>query len=94
MKPERSADAFKRKKPWRVRIDTGLRNDNGAKIYKQAFGATAAEAKEEAKKMLLDPRTTFKDDQGNQVNFFNDIKIRAENLRNKQMINAQRGMLE
>ena len=44
--------------------------------------------------MLLDPKTTFQDDQGNQVNFFNDIKIRAENLRNKQMINAQRGMLE
>ena len=52
MKPERIADAFKRKKPWRVRIDTGLRNNNGAKIYKQAFGATAAEAKEEAKKII------------------------------------------
>ena len=64
MKPERIADAFKRKKPWRVRIDTGLRNDNGAKIYKQAFGATAAEAKEEAKKVIANldikpkPQTT------------------------------------
>lgn len=52
MKATRIADDAKRSKPWRVRIDTGLRNDNGSKKYKQAFGATAAEAREEAKKII------------------------------------------
>ena len=71
-----------------------FKNESRRNILEGLIQQEWSASKEEAKKMLLDPRTTFQDDQGNQVNFFNDIKIRAENLRNKQMINAQRGMLE
>ena len=71
-----------------------FKNESRRNILEGLIQQEWSASKEEAKKMLLDPRTTFQDDQGNQVNFFNDIKIRAENLRNKQMINTQRGMLE
>jgi len=78
MKPERIADAFKRKKPWRVRIDTGLRNDNGAKIYKQAFGATATEAKEEAKKIIANL----------------DVKPKSQNTNSKTLQDAADELIE
>jgi integrase len=52
MKPYKIADGKKRSKPWVVRVNTGIRNSSGRYIYKQCLGATATEAKEEAKNIL------------------------------------------
>jgi len=52
MKVSRIAGGTKRNKPWRARVSTGERNSSGYLVYKNFFGATATEAKEEAQKFL------------------------------------------
>lgn len=52
MKASRIADDKSRNKNWRVRVNTGEKNSKGYSIYKAVYGATATEAKENAKKLI------------------------------------------
>ena len=95
MKPSRIADGTKRKKPWRARVNTGVRNSSGYFIYKYVFGATAAEAKEAAKKFIVTSGTKTKPQQHNSKTFqdaANDLIDDWDTLERERYENQNKGL--